>query len=166
MEKTLHQETEENLVESDAYPLYVYAIRSPTTKDTYLRRLRIFFNYIHLMSINDLMKVHCNHFADKANADPKWAFIKIIEFLQFQKERVENKKWYYYMAKDQLVYISVYRKCIDELELVKKECWNKIMNANAKNSIKIQSLGEIHSVTQTIALLLRDFICNKFVRIL
>ena len=66
------------------------------------------------------------------------------------------------MAKDHHVYISVYRKCIDELELIKKECWNIIMNPSIKESVKIQSLREIHSVTQTIILLLRDlpFVTN------
>ena len=32
--------------ESNAYSLFVYAIRSQVTRDYYLRRLRIFFNYI------------------------------------------------------------------------------------------------------------------------
>ena len=36
--------------ESTAYSLFVYAIRSQITRDYYLRRLRIFFNYIGLLS--------------------------------------------------------------------------------------------------------------------
>jgi hypothetical protein len=82
----------ENTGENDAYSLFVYAIRSPTTKDTYLRRLRIFFNHIRLMSNDESMEVRCKHFADRAKAEPKWTFSKVIEFLQFQKERVENKE--------------------------------------------------------------------------
>jgi hypothetical protein len=84
-----------------------------------------------------------------------------IEYLK-KSEETECKKWYYYMAKDHLVYISVYRKCIDELELVKKECWKIIMNANIKNSVKVQALKEIHSIVKTLALLLRDlpFVTN------
>jgi hypothetical protein len=34
--------------ESNAYSLFVYAIRSQVTIDYYLRRLRIFFNQINL----------------------------------------------------------------------------------------------------------------------
>ena len=75
---------------NDAYSLFVYAIRSPTTKDTYLRRLRIFFNHIKLMSNNEPMEVRCNYFADKSKQDPNWVFTRVIEFLQFQKERVEK----------------------------------------------------------------------------
>jgi hypothetical protein len=37
---------EKSLEESNAYSLFVYAIRSQVTRDYYLRRLRIFFNYI------------------------------------------------------------------------------------------------------------------------
>ena len=41
---------EKSLEESNAYSLFVYAIRSQVTRDYYLRRLRIFFNYINLES--------------------------------------------------------------------------------------------------------------------
>ena len=41
---------EQILEESNAYSLFVYAIRSQVTRDYYLRRLRIFFNYIDLQS--------------------------------------------------------------------------------------------------------------------
>ena len=92
MEIKLQQEYKEKLEKGDAYSLYVYAIRSPTTKDTYLRRLRIFFNHIQLMSLNEPMEVRCNYFVEKARQDPNWVFIKVIEFLQFQKERVENRE--------------------------------------------------------------------------
>jgi hypothetical protein len=39
---------EQSLEESNAYSLFVYAIRSQVTRDYYLRRLRIFFNHINL----------------------------------------------------------------------------------------------------------------------
>ena len=37
---------EKSLEESNTNFLFVYAIRSQVTRDYYLRRLRIFFNYI------------------------------------------------------------------------------------------------------------------------
>lgn len=42
-------QTEQKVEKSDAYCLFVYAIRSPLTRDYYLRRLRIFFNYFNLL---------------------------------------------------------------------------------------------------------------------
>lgn len=56
-----HQEQNDN--DNDAYSLYVYAIRSPITRDVYLRRLRIFFNHIHILSMDEPMEVRCNIFA-------------------------------------------------------------------------------------------------------
>lgn len=85
-------EQENNPKESDAYSLYIYGIRSPVTRDTYLRRLRTFFNHIHLLSNNEPMNVRCNLFVDKSKTNPRWAFSQILNFLQFQKERVENRE--------------------------------------------------------------------------
>lgn len=67
-------------------------MRSPITRDTYLRRLRIFFNHIELLSNDEPMEVHCNIVAEKAISNQDWAFTKILEFLQFQKERTENRE--------------------------------------------------------------------------
>ena len=39
---------EQKFEESNAYSLFVYAIRSQVTRDYYLRRLKIFFNHINL----------------------------------------------------------------------------------------------------------------------
>ena len=82
---------EQSLEESNAYSLFVYAIRSQVTRDYYLRRLKIFFNYINLQS-DGTMEERCNYFADKGTKDPKWAFNCIIRFLQYQKERVEKEE--------------------------------------------------------------------------
>jgi len=58
---------EQTYEKSNAYSLFVYAIRSRVTRDYYLRRLRIFFN-------PDLrIEERCNSFA-KDNLD-KFSFI-------------------------------------------------------------------------------------------
>jgi hypothetical protein len=77
--------------ESDAYSLFLYAIRSEITRDYYLRRLRIFFNYLNLLP-DRTMKERCNEFASSGLKDPSWAFHCIIRFMQFQRERVEREE--------------------------------------------------------------------------
>lgn len=52
---------EQKVEESSAYSLFVYAVRSPVTRDYYLRRLRIFFNHINLLH-NETMEERCNYF--------------------------------------------------------------------------------------------------------
>ena len=75
--------------QSGGYSLFVYAIRSQVMRDYYLRRLKIFFNYIDLPS-KDTIEERCVLLAAKAIDDPNWAFNIIIKFLQFQKVRVEK----------------------------------------------------------------------------
>jgi hypothetical protein len=77
--------------DSNAYTLFLYALRSPITRDYYLRRLRIFLNYINLLP-EETMENRCNSFALKAREDPNWLFNCIITFLQFQRDRVERKE--------------------------------------------------------------------------
>ena len=60
---------EQNLEESNAYSLFVYAVRSKVTRDYYIRRLRIFFNYLDLKSDNTIQE-RCNYFASKGTNDP------------------------------------------------------------------------------------------------
>jgi hypothetical protein len=64
---------EQNLEESHAYSLFVYAIRSQVTRDYYLRRLKIFFNHINLET-DATMKERVNYFANKRTNDPSSAF--------------------------------------------------------------------------------------------
>jgi hypothetical protein len=45
---------EQSLEESDAYSLFLYAFRSPVTKDCYLRRMKIFFNFINCLPNGNL----------------------------------------------------------------------------------------------------------------
>ncbi len=77
--------------ESNAYSLLVYAVRSQVTRDYYLRRLRIFFNHIGLLS-EGTMEQRCILFAANGQKDPNWAFSCIVRFLQYQKERVEREE--------------------------------------------------------------------------
>jgi hypothetical protein len=58
---------------TNAYSLFVYAIRTQITKDYYLRRLRSFFDYIKSLP-NANIQLRCNQFAAVAIKDPKWTF--------------------------------------------------------------------------------------------
>jgi len=45
---------QEKADQCDAYSLFVYAIRSQVTKEYYLRRLKIFFNFLNLFPNEDM----------------------------------------------------------------------------------------------------------------
>ena len=73
----------------DAYSIFIFGIRSQLTRDYYIRRLKIFFNYIELFPERNISE-RCNFFAEKGKENPSWAFNNIIMFLQFQKKRVQQ----------------------------------------------------------------------------
>lgn len=60
MEKKNKQNEEATL--TDAYSLFVYAIRTQITRDYYLRRLRSLFDFIKLLP-NSRIEDGCNRFA-------------------------------------------------------------------------------------------------------
>lgn len=66
--------------DSDAYSLFVYAVRSQITRNYYLRCLRIFLNYISLLP-EGTMEERCNLFASKVKKYPRWAFSCFVRFL-------------------------------------------------------------------------------------
>jgi len=67
-----------------------------------------------------------------------------------------------HMAKDHFAYIGAYRECIDEVEQLKKEMWNIIMDSKAEMYNRIQASRELHNLSKTFVLLLRDlpFVTN------
>ena len=60
----IQQTINQNIEETDAYSLFLYAFRSPITKDCYLRRMTTFFNFIKLLP-NGNLEQQCNLFALK-----------------------------------------------------------------------------------------------------
>jgi hypothetical protein len=75
----------------NAYSLFVFAIRTQITRDYYLGRLRSFFDFINLLPRSKIEK-RCNHFASIASKDHDWIVCKLINFLQYQKSRVERQE--------------------------------------------------------------------------
>ena len=71
--------------------MFVYAIRSPYTKDSYFRRLRRFFDVINFCE-GETMDKRCNSFAIRGRNETNWVFNNILKFLYFQKKRVERKE--------------------------------------------------------------------------
>jgi hypothetical protein len=77
-------------MDASPYVIFSYSIRSPSTKETYFRRLRLFFDAV---SINgSTFEDRCNLFVEKGKQDPNWAFNSILKYTLSQKERVERKE--------------------------------------------------------------------------
>jgi hypothetical protein len=71
VEQDKEQSRQIEVEESNAYSLFMFAVRSQITREYYLRRLRVFVNYISLLP-RGTMKERCNLFASKGKKDQSW----------------------------------------------------------------------------------------------
>jgi len=74
----------------------------------------------------------------------------------------DDRYWYYELARDQFAYVYAYRQAIDEVSLCKKQLWSIIMDTDTQSTTKISAIKELHNLTKTSVLLLRDlpFVVN------
>ena len=79
-------------LESDPNPwtLYLYAMKSPVTRDKYQKRLDKFFDFIRLEGCT--MEEKSIVFVEMARKDNNWTFNNILRFIQFQNDRVNKKQ--------------------------------------------------------------------------
>jgi hypothetical protein len=78
------------LDDDDYWSLYIYAMKSPITRDKYQKRLNKFFDFIGIrgLSVKDKSVI----FLKNASENLYRAFNSIVKFLQFQNQRVNNKE--------------------------------------------------------------------------
>jgi hypothetical protein len=74
----------------DHWRLYLYAMKSPVTRDKYQKRLGKFFDFLRLegSTIEDKSIV----FVEMARKDSNRTFSNILKFVQFQNSRVARKE--------------------------------------------------------------------------
>jgi hypothetical protein len=76
--------------ELDTWQLYLYAMKSPVTRQKYIGRLDKFFNFLGLEG--DSTEEKSKNFLIKSNNEGnQWVFNNILKFMQFQLERVYKK---------------------------------------------------------------------------
>lgn len=126
-------------------------------KNTEKERVRLCYKEAVLKGFIVVNDIQC-YIASKTKI---WIERSGIEYLK-KSEEEENKKWYYNLARDQFAYVGVYRKTIDEIEQYKREMWSIMTDLEATNTEKIQAARELHSLTKTHTLLIRDlpFVTN------
>jgi hypothetical protein len=98
------------------------------------------------------------YIASKTKIWIEWPYLETLK----KAEEQENREWFYHMAKDHFAYVGAYRKCIDEIEQLKKEVWSILMDTNTTRETKILATKELHSLCKTYTLLIKDlpFVTN------
>jgi integrase len=75
----------------DPWTLYLYAMKSPATKEKYLMRLGRFLDFLNIQE-GATLENKARAFAEKGRDDNIWAFNSILSFIQLLKERVDRKE--------------------------------------------------------------------------
>ena len=74
------------------YLMFKYASKTEITRKYYERRLKKFFDFIEFEIAGKDIEIRCNEFVEKSKNNTNWTLNQINRFLQYQKERVENKE--------------------------------------------------------------------------
>lgn len=78
-----------------------------------------------------------------------------LEYLK-KSELEEDRNWYQNLAGDHFAYISIYRKSLDEIDQLMRELWMIYEDSKTTQVGKIKAIRELHKLTVTSTLLLRD----------
>jgi hypothetical protein len=81
----------QNNKEPDLWSLYLYALKSPVTREKYQKRLERFFDFLGLegSTVEEKSKV----FMDVRGKDGnQWVFNSLLSFMQFNLARVDRKR--------------------------------------------------------------------------
>jgi hypothetical protein len=72
------------------YDAFIFAIRSPVTREKYLGRLIYFISFVDIKEGDTEEK--CNIFGQRCKADSKWLTNNVIRYLRHHRERVERRE--------------------------------------------------------------------------
>ena len=92
-QKQLQVEQQEDLEEQhsiDPWSLYLYAMKSPVTREKYTGRLSKFLDYVGLEG--RIVEEQAKEFVRKSKSKKNWAFSIIVKFLQFQTDRFNRRE--------------------------------------------------------------------------
>jgi len=80
--------------ELDPWSLYIYAMKAPMTRDRYQTRLAKFLDFIGMLqgASATTLEGRARAFAKKGKEDSIWALNNVLKFVQFQKDRVDQKE--------------------------------------------------------------------------
>lgn len=69
--------------------IFRYALRAPESQRQYPGRFKVFLDYLGLEGTID---IQAKHFVKKAKKDPRWFHGSLMNFILYQKERVNKKE--------------------------------------------------------------------------
>jgi hypothetical protein len=80
--------------EDNPLQMLLYGLRAPESKRQYPRRLKVFLDYLTNKGglTSNVLETQCKEFVSKTRENPKWTNNQLMEFVLYQKERVERRE--------------------------------------------------------------------------
>jgi len=136
---------ENELELENSYDSFIFAIRSPVTREKYLGRLTYFMSYVGITKGN--IENRCNIFGEKCKTDPKWLANNIMRYLHFHRQRVEQRK---ISASTLSNYIKPIKLFCEQLEISLP--WKRIMRGMPKGrryaNDRVPTIEEIQRIVE------------------
>jgi integrase len=89
-------ENQFNNQEQDTWSLYLYALKSPVTRQKYQKRLEKFFDFLGMegSTVEEKSKgfIKRMHVEEENHNNSQWVFNSVLRFMQFHLERVNRKE--------------------------------------------------------------------------
>jgi hypothetical protein len=74
---------------TDAWTLFLYALKAPATKEKYIPRL---IKFLDFSGYQGTKEEKARAFAAQAKADPVYAFNCVLKFFQSKREQIDRKE--------------------------------------------------------------------------
>jgi hypothetical protein len=94
------------------YDSFVFAIRSPVTREKYLGRLAYFMSFVGITEGN--LESKCNTFGQKCKVDSRWLVNNLIRYLHIHRQRVDRRE---ISASTLINYIKPIKLFCEQLEI-------------------------------------------------
>lgn len=137
--------------EENPLQMFLYALRAAESKRQYPRRLKVVLDYLKKKSelTGNTLDEQCKEFIIKTKQNPKWANGQLMEFILFQKARVEKGE---IVATTIRNYIKAAKLFIDMNSEVPLVNWKRITKSlpppkNASNA-RAPSLNELRKLME------------------
>ena len=135
----------ENELEVAPHDSFVFAIRSPVTREKYLGRLAYFMAYVGITEGN--IENRCNVFGEKCKADQRWLVNNVIRYLHVNRERVDRRE---ISASTLSNYIKPIKLFCEQLEISLP--WKRIMRGMPKGrryaNDRVPTIEEIQRIVE------------------
>jgi hypothetical protein len=133
-------------VETNAYLLFVLAMRSPQTKQKYIQRFGYFLDFIQIGTEKEKItpvEARCNMLAELAKSDYEWLVTCIFNYLQLLKSRVESKEIKASTLRNNIKPIKLFLEQID-IDIP----WKKLLRERKYANDRAPKLEEIIRISE------------------